>query len=494
MKFSLLFFATAAAALPAVGPDYQRPAAPVPTAYRDLPAAGEAWKPATPADGTRRGAWWKAYGDPALDELETRALGANQDLQAAAARVEQARATAGVARSAYLPSVALDASTERQRYSLTEDNAFPQDQTNTYVGSLDASWELDLFGRVRRLNESARADAQASQADFESVRLALTADVATTLFALRALDQELRWLADGIGLRRRELDLVRAQRRRGAATDFDLARAETELASTEAESAGTANRRALLQDALSLLVGEPASAFAVPAGAPLPFAQVPEIPAGLPSDLLERRPDVAAAERALVAANARIGVAKAAFFPALSLTGGAGYGTSDLSHLFQADSRVWSIGPSLYLPLFQGGRNRATLARSQAAYTEAVAVYRQRVLTAFREVQDALTSARLLAEQSSAQDRALAAAQRAGVLAQKRYRAGFVSFFEVIDAQRTVLAAERASTQVAAQRLTNSVALIKSLGGGWAPSAASTTSRAFKASHPLSPTASQLNS
>lgn len=334
-----------------------------------------------------------------------------------------------------------------------------------------ASWELDLFGRVRRLSESARAQAQASADSFESVRLALAAEVATNYFSLRALGHESSLVADGVALRQRALELVTARRRSGAATEFDVARAETELAATQAEAATLANRRAAVQNALAVLIGEPAPAFAV-ANLKFEISNPPPIPAGLPSELLERRPDVAAAERALAAANARIGVAKAAFFPAISLTGGAGFASADIDNLFKTDSRIWSIGPSLYLPIFQGGRNRANLARSRAAFDESVAAFRQQVLVAFREVQDALTATRLLGEQSAAQDRALAAARRAVELAQKRYDAGIVNYFEVIDAQRTVLATERASAQLAAQRLNTSVALIKALGGGWSRPAA----------------------
>jgi multidrug efflux system outer membrane protein len=459
MKTSLLlssFGLLAATSVAAVGPDYHRPDVVSPVA----------WKQAAPTGALPRGEWWKAFHDPALDDLEVRALNANQNLAAAAARVDQARAAAGIARSAYLPSVALGASANRARTSETTDNKFPVADTTTYRGALDASWELDLFGRVRRLNEGARAEAVASAADFENVRLALTADVAATWFSLRALDRETSLVNDGVALRRKALDLVSSRQRSGAGTDFDVARAETELASTEAEAAALANRRAALQNALAVLVGAAAPAFDLST----PNAQLstsPTIPAGIPSELLERRPDIAAAEAALASANARIGVAKAAFFPAISLTGSFGHASGDIDRLTNSDSRLWSIGPSLYLPIFQGGRNKANLARSRAAFDENVAVFRQRVLVAFREVQDALTATQLLADQSAAQDRAVAAARRAGELAQKRYDAGFVNYFEVIDAQRTVLASERAATQLGAQQLVNSVALIKALGGGW---------------------------
>jgi multidrug efflux system outer membrane protein len=455
---SALIFATAASA--AVGPDYQRPVVSAPIA----------WKQAAPAETLPRGDWWKAFNDPALDELEVRALNANQNLAAAAARVEQARAAAGMARSSYLPSVGLNPSVNRSRTSRTTDNVQPVAEGTTYRAALDATWELDLFGRVRRLNEGARAEAAASAADFESVRLALTAEVASTYFTLRALDRETALVSDGVGLRRKTFELINSRRTNGAATDFDVARAEAELAATESDAAALANRRAAVQNALALLVGQAAPNFEL-STSNVELRTVPVVPAGLPSELLERRPDVAVAEAALAAANARIGVAQAAFFPAISLTGTFGRASGDIDRLANSDSRLWSIGPSLYLPIFQGGRNKANLARSRAAYEESVALFRQRVLVAFREVQDALTATQLLADQAAAQDRAVDAARRAGELARARYDAGFVNYFEVIDAQRTVLATERASAQLTAQRLLTSIALIKSLGGGWERSA-----------------------
>lgn len=452
------------ASLPAVGPNYAPPELPLSADFRDAKEFAS-WKTGAPADHLARGEWWALFEDETLNDLETRALAANQDLRAAAARVEQARAAAGLARSGYWPQLALGGAVQRERTSTTTDNVFPTAVTTTYRLPIEAAWEIDLFGRTRRLSESARAEAAASVATFEALRLALTAEVASNYFSLVALERELQLVRDTVALRQRGLDLVGARARSGTAADLDIARAETELGIAEAELAALANRRSALQNALAVLVGEPASGFAV---AVVPRVLTPPpVPGELASELLERRPDVAAAERALAAANARIGVAKAAFFPAISLTGGAGQASGDIDRLFEADSRIWSFGPRLYLPIFQGGRNRANFARSEAAYTEAVAQFRQRVLVAFREVQDALTATRLLREQSIAQERALAAAQRASARAQTRYDAGFVSYLEVIDAQRTALGLERASTQLAAQRLNTSVALIKALGGGW---------------------------
>jgi multidrug efflux system outer membrane protein len=470
MKILTLLFATAGtalAAIPSVGPDYQRPAVASASAYRDLPEDTGKWTLAVPADGADRGAWWKIYQDSVLDDLESRALNANQDLRATVARVDEARASAGLARSGYYPSVALNSSVVRERNSQTVDNSLPNAESTTYRAALGASWEIDLFGRVRRQVESARADAEAGMATFESVRLALTAEVAANYFSLRGLATEVKLVSGGVELRRQTLRLINSRRGLGAATDFDVARAETELASTEAEAAALSNHYSTVQNALAVLVGEPASAFQISAPGAMLEVRPPRIPAGLPSQLLERRPDVAAAERALAGANARIGVAKGAFFPAISLTGGAGWASGDIDRLTHSDSRLWSIGPTLYLPIFQGGRNKANLERSRAAYDEAVAIYRQRVLVAFRETQDALTATRLLAEQSAAQNRALSSARHAGDLAQKRYDSGFVNLLEVLDAQRTVLSTERASAQLAAQRLNTSVAVVKAIGGDW---------------------------
>jgi len=452
-------------ALPSVGPDYKTPDTTSPAAYRDTRANTAAL--ALTAD------WWLLFNDPALNQLETTALAANQDLRAALARVEQSRALAGVARSSYLPSLALNPSVTRDQNTRTVDNQLPVQRTTTYRVPLDLTWELDLFGRVRRLNETTRAELAASGATYEAARLALTAEVASTHFTLRALDEELRVVTATIALRRDALALVQARYKSGSAGDLDVARAETELATTEADAAALTLRRSTTQNALAVLLGQPAPAFTAPtspttnSGARL--ATLPAIPAGLPSELLTRRPDISAAERTLAAANARIGLAKSAFFPALSLTGNFGYASADIDDLFKNDSKLWSIGPSLYLPLFQGGRNRANLARSRAAYEETLATYRQRVLIAFREVQDALTASQLLAQQAEAQSRAVASARRGSDLSQKRYDAGFVSYLEVVDAQRTALEVERADAQLTGQRWITHVALIKALGGGWQP-------------------------
>jgi len=457
--------ASALAALPSVGPDYVRPATGTPPAYRFADGAAE-WKAAVPADTASRDGWWTLFGDADLDALESVALADNQDLQAAAARVQQAVAAAGLARSAYAPQLALAPDFQRTRFSTTIANPYVATVQDDLNVPLVASWELDLFGRFRRLNEAARADAQARAAAFQSLRLSLTANLAATYFSLHGLDRELEILRRTEDLRRQNLRLVSAQYTHGAATQLDTARAEAELAHVETEAAALAVRRESLQNALAVLVGTSAVGFRVGPDPRLPA--LPRIPAGLPSELLQRRPDIAAAERALAAANARIGVATSAFFPALSLTGSAGFESAATSRLFGADSRIWAFGPSLYLPLFQGGRNRANLDQAHAVFAESLAAYRQQVLAAFQEVQDALAAQQLLGAQAEAQDRAIAASRRAADLAQKRYDAGYVSFLDVVDAERTELADERGGVQLATARLTVTVALVKALGGTWA--------------------------
>ncbi len=287
---------------------------------------------------------------------------------------------------------------------------------------------------------------------------------------MRALDAEIATVNSTVGLRKEQVQLVRSRFEGGIGNELDVARAETELASTEAEAFALAQRRAELENALAVLAGESPTTFQLAALAEANLKwnpQPPTIPAGLPADLLERRPDVAAAERQLAAANARIGVAKAAFFPVLRLTGSGGYVSGDIDNLFNWDSRVWSIGPSLSLPIFAGGRNKANYRRSQSAYEETVANYRQRILVAFGEVENSLAGIRHLGDQAAAQQRAVASARRAAELAGERYRAGIVSYLEVVDANRATLQTERILAQLAGQRLTAAVQLVKALGGGW---------------------------
>lgn len=444
-----------------LGPDYRRPEVTVTPAFReDAP-----WKQAAPADALPREAWWQIYGDPLLNDLQERARSANQDLKAAMARVDQARAAARISEADRLPRVDLDPALSRGR---TPDALAPLERgfTSTVLSvPFDLSYEVDLWGRVRRSVEAATAEYQATAADLENIRLTLHADVARNYFALRALDAEIALLQSTVELRRQNLRLVDSLFRNGQVSRLDLARAETELATAEAETAGLHRQRARFEHAIAVLVGEAVANFSLPP-APLDL-EPPAVAAGLPSYLLERRPDIAAAERQMMAANARVGIARAAFFPVVSLTGSAGWASNELSTLFNWGNRAWALGPFISLPIFDAGRNRAGLEGARAVWEESVASYRQQVLVAFGEVEDALSDLRHLAEQSAALQQAVASARQSAELSGKRYRAGLVSYLEVVDTERTALASERLATQILGQRLQASVSLIKALGGGW---------------------------
>jgi hydrophobe/amphiphile efflux-1 (HAE1) family protein/NodT family efflux transporter outer membrane factor (OMF) lipoprotein len=450
-----------------IGPDYKRPTNSVPGSYKAVDLGS--WKEGKPLDNAPKGAWWQVFGDSTLNELEHQAVGANQELKAAVARVDQARASARVARSEFLPSLNFDPSFTRQRFSPNQDPSFGAITANSISVPLDLSYEIDIWGRVRRSFESARAEASASAATYYNILLTLESDVAQNYFLLRSLDDEIRTVTSTVGLRKEQVQLVRSRFEGGIGNELDVARAETELATTEAEASSLAKRRAELEDALAILVGANPSTFSLAALGgtnvwnPIP----PAIPAGLPGELLERRPDVATAERQLASANARIGVAKAAFFPVVRLTGSGGYLSGDIDNLFNWESRVWSIGPTVSLPIFAGGRNRAEYKRSKSAYQEAIAKYRQQILVAFGEVENSLAGIHHLSNQAVAQNRAVTNSRRAADLATQRYRSGLVSYLEVVDASREALQAERGSAQLTGQRLVVAVQLIKALGGGW---------------------------
>lgn len=453
--------ALAGCSLPAVGPDYRRPDTPSANNYTD--SSGQ---PSTAAGSHVARDWWRDFGDPDLDRYIAAALTENQGLKAALARVEQARALTGEARSAFMPTVGAVGLATREQTSETTTNRFPNSLTTTYRLPLTLSWELDLFGRVRRLNEGARANFVATQELADATRLAVAAETASAYFALAATDEEARIVAATLALQKEMLSLVEARRDAGRASDLAVEQARLAVSTSEADLAAVANRRSTLKNGLAVLLGQAAPAFEIGQRAQHK-GMPPPVPVGLPSELLLRRPDLAAAESGLKAANAKIGVAKSAFFPAISLTGSAGYASAAIDDLFLRDSRAWAISPSVYLPLFQGGRNRANYQRSQAAYEETVAGYRQNILTALREVQDALTASQRLSEQSEAITRAVASAHQVRKLAEERYLAGGTSYLEVVDTQRTALAVERSAAALAGQRWITRVALIRALGGGW---------------------------
>ncbi|MEO6181545.1 MAG: efflux transporter outer membrane subunit [Verrucomicrobiota bacterium] len=464
-----------------VGPDYKRPVNDVPQTYKSTNDMG-AWKEAAPLDHLSKNAWWEIFGDAELNTLERRALSANQELKAAVARVDQSRAVARMSGNELVPGINFNPSYDRERYSPNQEPNFGNLTATTIRFPLDLSYEIDLWGRIRRGFEAARADAQSSAATFQNILLTLQADVARNYFALRAFDAELSTVRQTRELRKEQRGLVRSRFEGGIGNELDMARAETELAAAEAESAALSRRRAEIENALAILIGENPSAFKVAA---LPenvswHLDPPVVPVGLPADLLERRPDVAEAERQLAAANARIGVAKAAFFPVLRLTGSGGYVSGDLESLFSWDSRIWSVGPSLSLPLVAQARNRTNLQRSKSIYEEAVARYRQQVLVAFGEVENSLSGIRFLGEQAAAQNRAVESASRAAELATQRYKSGIVSYLEVVDANRAALVTQRARAQLAGERLIASIQLVKALGGGWSESELYTSSKQGK--------------
>ncbi len=475
MKRRRLFFGLLllCAAGCAIGPGYQRPAVEAPAAWKASESSVN-WKEASPNDAVPTGEWWVIFGDTELNELQTKALAANLDIQAAFARVTQARAVARQAVAGGLPSVEATPAYshyQRTRSSFGGSGTFAGD---TYQIPFDISYELDLWGRVRRGFEAAHAQAQASEAAYRTVLLSLRAEVARAYFLLRTFDSEMQTLEQAISLRRDALDLVTQRMQAGIVNELDVARAKTELASAEENAIDLRRRRAELENGLAVLCGEPASSFSLPVR-PL-LLEIPQVPAGLPSELLERRPDVAKAERELMAANARIGVAMAAFFPVVRLTGSGGFESAEIDSLFEQDSRTWSLGPSVSIPLFSGGRAKSNLQAAKAQFEEVAALYRQQVLVAFCEVEDALVNLRLRAEQAQTHQRALDSSRQAAELSSTRYKQGLVNYLEVVDAERSRLQAEREAVNLLSYRLVSTVLLIKALGGSWEPASAPTSS------------------
>jgi multidrug efflux system outer membrane protein len=452
-----------------VGPDYHRPAptspAPAPTAWK----AGSPWKTGEPRDAVIKPDFWLVFEDPILDGLERQAATNSPDLQAAFERVDEARAAARITRADLFPGLTLDPYGNLTRYSpgrpVQPGSIALAFAANDFAMPLDLSYEVDLWGRVRRSFRAAREQAQASAAAYQTVLLELHAQVAQTYFMIRYVDLERHLLEATVELRQKNLDLVESLHHGGADSAVDVAQAETELASAQADLVGLRLQRAQLENSLAVLCGRPSSSFALPEESRT--YEPPVIPIGLPADLLERRPDVAQAERNLAAASEGIGIAKAAFFPTIQLTGFAGTESASLKDIFSWENRIWGLGPNLTLPLFEGGRNRAGLERSQAAYEEAVANYRSQVLVAFHEVEDGLVGLRLLQQQYDAQLRALDGAKQAADLSRLRYKEGLASYFEVVIADRTRLENELTVDQLSGQRLVTTVQLIKALGGGW---------------------------
>lgn len=471
---SVVLAAMLATAGCSVAPTYERPAIDTSVAFKEageLRSASD-WKTAQPAEDLARGEWWKVFGDEGLNALEVQAQDANQNLKAAAARLSQSRALRQDARSGLFPQIDAGFGATRQRASPASQGLAPDADVapgTLWRAQLGVSYEADLFGRVASTVDAVTADAQRSEALFHSVRLALQADVAQQYFLLRELDAEQALYSGTVELRMQSLKLVQRRFDEGDISEVDVARARSELASARSDSFGIARLRANAEHALAILLGRTPADFSF---APQPLTRLSvSIPPGLPSDLLERRPDIAAAERAMAAANARVGVARSAWFPRLDLTGGLGYESAGLGDLFNWSSRSFLLGPlvgtALTLPIFDGGRREAGVHRARAAYEEDVANYRQTVLNAFREVEDNLAGLRILADQTKAQDEAVQASTRAAGLSHVQYREGSVSYFNVIDADRTVLQQQRAAVQLDGERARSAVNLIRALGGGW---------------------------
>ena len=447
-------------------PHYSAPSVDVPTHYATQPAATPGWSVAAPADANPRGPWWTLFGDDELDQLEARVDVSNQTVRQAVANLEAARAMLDYQRAGYAPTVTAGVAAQRYRTSQNlVDHSLAGKTVPDYSTGLTASWEPDLFGRVKDATTEARANAQASDADLESVRLAVSSQLAANYFALRSLDRQKKLLDDTVTAYTAALRIVEQQLADGAIDASAVAQAQTQLESARTMDSDIDVQRAQLQHAIATLIGVPASTFTLPPR--VDPVVVPPVPAGVPSALLQRRPDIAAAERRVAAANARIGEARAAFYPDLTLSATAGLESTFFAPWFSAPSLFWSLGAQLAGTLFDGGRRNATLKGANAQYDAAVAAYRQTVLTAFQQVEDNLSALDTLASEAQSQQRATAAAQRSLELTTNRYQAGAVNYLDVVTAQTIALANERNEEQIAGRRLDASVHLLEALGGGW---------------------------
>ncbi len=445
-------------------------ATPPPIDPSSLPAIPAAFREAGPrfklvaAPKADAAGWWRIFGDPVLDELATRADRGNTSIRIATARLVQARALLLGTDAQRRPQVGLDAGVERGDGLGVA--SLPAGRAATlYSLGATASWEADLFGRLRRASEAASLDAAASEALLRDTRLVIEADVAQAYLSLTALDDERRIVRRTVETYRGTLDLTERRYRAGDVAELDVARATTQVAATEAEALALDRRRAQLEHAIAVLVGEVPSRFAIAethASAPLPT-----VPAGLPAEVLARRPDVAAAQASMLAAQARVGVAKAAWFPDVALTATAGAASPDLSDLFRYSARAWGLGALASLPIFDGGRRESGIRFAGGEMDAAIARYRERVLAAIRDVEDHLAALRLLERQAEAQQRAVGAASRATTLSERRWREGLVSQLELLDAQRNELADRRAAVEVRAAQYRATVGLVRALGGGW---------------------------
>ena len=445
----------------AVGPGYQRPTTPDVSAFKEA----EGWVVAAPADALERGPWWSLFGDPVLDGLATRVDVSNQNVAAAVAAYAQARAVVREQRASLFPTVTLDGGANRSHSSSSSASASGGRTANSYQLSMGASWEPDVWGRLGRAVDRSAASAQASAADLASARLSAQGELAVNYLTLRQTDAQKALLAATLAGYQRTLEITQNRYSAGIAAKTDVLQAQTQLANAQADDAGLVRQRAQLEHAIAVLVGEAPGNFSLAPAAWKPV--VPEVPVGVPSTLLQRRPDIASAERGVAVANEQIGIARSAYYPSLPLGASYGFGASRVAELFSASSSVWSLGLSAAQTLFNAGATHARVEGSEAAHTQAVARYRQTVLTAFQGVEDQLAATRVLMAQQDLRRQASEAADQVEQQVLNRYRSGQVSYTEVITAQATALNARRALVQAMADRQTTAVALIQSLGGGW---------------------------
>jgi NodT family efflux transporter outer membrane factor (OMF) lipoprotein len=449
-----------------VGPNYHRPAAPVANAWKEQAP----WRTASPQDAIPKGNWWTIFADAELTQYEDSAIKANQTIEVARYQLEQARASARITQSGLLPQISANLISQRARTSANQPTSTGNPLTsaitqNTFTIPFNVSWEADVFGGLRRNAESSNAQYQSSAAALENVRLVVTSDLAADYFNLRELDAEIAVVDSAVDYYGKALKLVQNRHDGGVASGLDVAQQETQLNSTVTQARLLRRQRAQFEHAIAALVGVPASSFNIPVR-PLDV-KLPAIPLGVPSDVLERRPDIAQSERQMAAQNALIGVAKSAYFPSIAISGSTGLESSSLSNLIGAPSVFWALGANVAEILLSGGRRKAQMDFAQSAYGASVAGYRQSVLNAFQEVEDGISGLSVLSEAAESQQLAVDASQRALKIANDRYVGGLVTYLDVVTAQQTLLDNQRLATQILGQQLATSVSLVKALGGGW---------------------------
>jgi NodT family efflux transporter outer membrane factor (OMF) lipoprotein len=457
-----------------VGPKYAKPAAPAPPDYQEVPSD---WKTAQPSDQIAKGKWWEIFQDSQLNGLEEQINVSNQTLKAAQMQFEQARAVVRINRADLYPTVTAGVNVSREHLSQNRPNGSLV-ATNSYTDlqlPVDVSYELDVWGRVRKTVEAARENAQATAADLESVRLSLHAELATDYFALRTLDAEIDLLNSTVDAYQKALELTQNRYSGGIASQVDVAQAQTQLETTRAQAVDLGVQRAAYQHAIAVLVGQPAPTFTLPFNK---LANTPAVvPPGVPSDLLERRPDIAATERRMAAANAQVGVARAAYFPNITLGASGGFESTSITTWFNGPSGFITGSASALVTVFDVGRRRAINDQAKAAYAQTVANYQQTVLTSFQEVEDGLAALRILENEAQVQSAAVSAAEHSLTLSTNRYKGGVANYLEVITAQSAALSDERTAVDIAGRRMAASVSLIKALGGGWNRSALPTVQK-----------------